>query len=351
MTNSNSHAVRLPWVDMGKGIAMFLVILFHCENSLRGQYVVEHYSAFYHPFFLPLFFFLSGYLFTSDYKKFSFGRKSEQVVRGIVVPYFIFTLLILLPKSFFHDVPVSQGVKEILLGQASWFIVSLGISQTLFAAILSKTKSLKLLAFIAVIFLLCGYLIKLIYPFRLPFYLNYCPIVYIWIFMGFLYRIYEKRLAILSKPAIVVCLIGLYSAALWIDSVYFHTTLNLFEERAYTYNHYLLSITYSFIGVSIMVSLLKMLPSISAISFIGINSLTIYYVNGGICKITALLVNKVDFFCHPRHTYAGVILVAILCVCIAACLAYFIRRYFPLLVGDKMAFERLKNRFQIFMHK
>lgn len=351
MTNSNNHAVRLSWVDMGRGIAMFLVILFHCENSLRGQYVVEHYSVYYHPFFLPLFFFLSGYLFTSDYKTFSFGRKLEQVVRGIVVPYFIFTALILFPKSLFHDVPIWQGVKEIFLGQASWFIVSLGISQTLFAAILSKTKSLKLLTFIAAMFLLCGYFIKLIYPFRLLFYLNYCPIVYIWIFMGFLYRIYEEKLAILSRPAIVVCLIALYSAALWMDSVYFHTTLNLFEERAFAYNHYFLSIAYSFLGVAMMLGILKMLPTIHAISFIGINSLTIYYVNGGICKITALLVNKVDFFCHPRHTYAGVILVAVLCICIAACLAYFIRRYFPLLVGDKKAFECFKNKFLIFMHQ
>lgn len=58
MINSNSHATRLPWIDIGRGIAMFLVVLFHCENAFRGQYVVEHYSAYYHSFFLPLFFFL-----------------------------------------------------------------------------------------------------------------------------------------------------------------------------------------------------------------------------------------------------------------------------------------------------
>lgn len=351
MINSKSHAARLQWVDMGKGIAMILVILYHCENSLRGEYVVEHYSACYHSFFLPLFFFLSGYLFTSDCHKFSLGRKIEQIVRGIVIPYFIFTALILFPKSFFYNVPVFKGIKEIFLGQASWFIVSLGVSQILFSAILSRTKSLKLLTIIVSLFLLCGYFIKILYPYHLPFYLNYCPIVYVWVFIGFLYRIYEKKLEILSKPAIIVCLITFYSVAHWIDTTYLHTTLNLFEGRIFVYNNYFLSITYSFIGVVMMVGILKILPTISAISFIGINSLTIYYINGGICKITALLVNRMDFFCHPKHTYIGVILVTVLCISIAACMSYFIRRYFPLLVGDKEFFGRLRNRFLFFTHK
>lgn len=77
MINNKSHAARLQWVDMGKGIAMILVILYHCENSLRGEYVVEHYSVCYHSFFLPLFFFLSGYLFTSDCQKFLLGKKNR----------------------------------------------------------------------------------------------------------------------------------------------------------------------------------------------------------------------------------------------------------------------------------
>lgn len=345
MKNNKSCAVRLPWVDMGKGIAMFLVILFHSENSLRGEYIVEHYSRIYHSFFLPLFFFLSGYLFISDYSEFSLKRKIEQIVRGIVIPYFIFTTLILVPKSIFHGVPILHGVKEILLGYASWFISSLGASQILFAVILSKIKSIKNLTFIACMLLICSYLIKAAYPYRLPFYLNYVPVIYVWIYMGFIYKVYERRLAIYTKPVSVVCLILLYSAAIGIDSVHFHTTLNLFETRALEYNNYPLSIIYSFIGIAMMIGILKMLPNMRIISFIGINSLTIYYINGGICKITAMLINKTDFFLHPRHTYIGTLLVAVLCILIATCMAYFIRKHFPLLIGDKIAFERLENCF------
>lgn len=79
----------------------------------------------------------------------------------------------------------------------------------------------------------------------------------------------------------------------------------------------------------------------------GINSLTIYYLNGGICKIIASLVNKTDCFFHPRHTYVGVILVAVLCSIIASAMAGFIRSKFPLLVGDKVAYERFKSRMKL----
>lgn len=201
---AQSPTKRLAWIDMGKGIAMFLVILYHCENSLRGEYVIGHYSKIYHPFFLPLFFFLSGYLFTSNDNVFSFRKKIEQILRGIVLPYFMFTALILFPKSIFHSKPIIDGIKEILLGQASWFIVSLGSSQLLFAFVLSKTKSLRILTTVACVCLVAGYAIKWWYPYRMPYYLNYCPIVFYWLYAGYLYRAKGLLLPAISKK--IVCL-------------------------------------------------------------------------------------------------------------------------------------------------
>lgn len=335
---------RLVWVDMGKGIAMFLVILYHCENSLRGEYTIEHYSMIYHPFFLPLFFFLSGYLFTSDLKSFSLQKKIEQILRGVVLPYFIFTSVILLPKSIFHSTPISNGIKEILLGQASWFIVSLGGAQLLFAFVLSKIRSLGILTTIACGCLVIGYVIKLLYPYKLPYCLNYCPIVYFWLYTGYLYRrIQNPSMRPSLKYICLTLLILVYASLFFIDNIYFHTTLNLFESKILFYNNYILSIIYSLLGIAMIIGLLRILPSINFIVFMGINSLTIYYLNGGVCKIIALLINKMDFFCHPRHTYIGVILTAILCSLITSYMADIIRHKFPLLVGDKVAYERFKR--------
>lgn len=335
---------RLVWVDMGKGIAMFLVILYHCENSLRGEYAIEHYSMIYHPFFLPLFFFLSGYLFTTDSNSFSLQKKIEQILRGIIIPYFIFTSVILLPKSIFHSTPIGNGIKEILLGQASWFIVSLGGAQLLFAFTLSKIRSLKILTTIACVCLVIGYVIKLLYPYKLPYCLNYYPIVYFWLYTGYLYKRIQKPSMLPSLKYICIAfLIFIYVSLFFIDTIFFHTTLNLFESNILVYNNYILSIIYSFLGIAMIIGLLRILPSINFIIFMGVNSLTIYYLNGGVCKITALLVNKIDFFCHPRHTYIGVILTAILCSLITSYMADIIRHKFPLLVGDKVAYERFKR--------
>lgn len=62
---------RKEWVDLGKGISILLVVLFHCEEYLP---IVDTGTKRYFLFQNAFFFFLSGYVFTSDYREFSFGK-------------------------------------------------------------------------------------------------------------------------------------------------------------------------------------------------------------------------------------------------------------------------------------
>ena len=69
---------RITWVDMAKGYGMIAVLIGHLvQGSMLGNFV---YS-----FHLPLFFFLSGYLFHADMDFISFLKKKA---RSILIPYF-----------------------------------------------------------------------------------------------------------------------------------------------------------------------------------------------------------------------------------------------------------------------
>lgn len=86
---------RIEWIDVAKGIGMLCVIIAHVEE----QYLKLPLYTFH----MPLFFFLSGYLFSlkSSFKEFFIGK-----CKRILVPYFCLgTLLILFDNYWQHRNP------------------------------------------------------------------------------------------------------------------------------------------------------------------------------------------------------------------------------------------------------
>ena len=110
-----------------------LVILYHSE----AYYGPGHtWSWVFEPFFLSGFFFVSGYLFCKDIQSVSFISKLKQTFRVIVVPYFIFVLLLAIPKVIIGHAALKQIVIDILMLRASWFVIAIAVMQLLFATVL-----------------------------------------------------------------------------------------------------------------------------------------------------------------------------------------------------------------------
>ena len=79
---------RIRWVDIAKGIGIFLVVLGHCQ-------ITEDVLTIISTFHMPLFFFLAGFVFRPErYSSFSGFFKAR--VKSILVPYAAFTLLSIL---------------------------------------------------------------------------------------------------------------------------------------------------------------------------------------------------------------------------------------------------------------
>jgi fucose 4-O-acetylase-like acetyltransferase len=103
MENQIQTSKRIEWIDTAKGIGLLLVMLGHLH--------VPYMSAWIYTFHMPLFFFLSGVVFSGD--KYSFKEFCIKRMKSLVVPYFCLGFVIYL---FYVIMNVMVGPENGLYG-------------------------------------------------------------------------------------------------------------------------------------------------------------------------------------------------------------------------------------------
>lgn len=78
--------IRITWIDIDKGILIIAIILGHVLTDGRIRWWL--YS-----FHVPSFFFISGYCYK---RRESFGEYCKNKIRGIAIPYFVYSLISIL---------------------------------------------------------------------------------------------------------------------------------------------------------------------------------------------------------------------------------------------------------------
>ena len=137
---SPASAPRLLWIDLLRGFLMLAIIFDHTEICFTGDNIVPY--RMYVPDVLMAFFFLSGYLFYRP-EGFCLRHKLHSWLRGVLMPYFIFTSALALPKAWLHGDggSISDLLLTILTGQGSWFIASLAVAELLFCFLLWLSRA------------------------------------------------------------------------------------------------------------------------------------------------------------------------------------------------------------------
>ncbi len=125
---------RIEWIDISKGIGIFLVIIGHTmlEPAIRTQIYVFH---------MPLFFLLSGFLF-SHKKHPNAGSFTLAKAKSLLIPYTVFSFLSLyLGKILLEaEINLEAFMSAFLLSQRNalyfdeplWFLTSLFTIEILF---------------------------------------------------------------------------------------------------------------------------------------------------------------------------------------------------------------------------
>lgn len=325
------------WIDFGKGISMLFVFIFHAETHVGTG---DGWSFLFSAFRMPFFFFLSGYLYTSNLLQFSGVRKLKQISRGIVVPYLIFTFALMPLKIVFQGWSFEKAVTEILLGWASWFVVALGMAQLIFIVILHFTKSPAKIFLSSVVSIAAGYVIMRLHPQNLPYCFNNALFVVFFFGLGLLYRLYEPKFeSWISRRSFAMIAIP-YFILTFIDSrtVETHGYIGLNQ-----YNNFCLYLVYAVVGIFMMLCFCKSFPTVKALNYIGRNSLIFYYLNGAVLTLLAIAVRTAGV----NVTYPVILLCALLACGIIIPVSMFINRYLPIMTGKKDAFNRISRKLHL----
>jgi len=246
---------RKEWIDITKGIGIIAVV--------AGHIYVGNIKLIIFMFHMPLFFFLSGYLFNPKHDKKKYFKKK---VIHLLVPYVMFLLLIYYGFFFIinkeHIDILGLLIKPIIGGRflinetgVFWFVPVLFITQQLMNFLFVKT-SLKYTLIIVILFLSFSYvnslfLPKIWFPLNLNVVFASIPIFYI----GY----YVKKLNI--KDNYILLFVGL---------IVIFITVFLIPQNTYDmkYSNYGLPIITLFSGVLLTLNIKQIAIFLSKIKLI-----------------------------------------------------------------------------------
>lgn len=307
---------------------MMAILLDHTEIYYTGTNLIPY--EFYVVNALTLFFFLSGYLFHRP-DGFALRHKLLSILRGIFMPYFIFTTVIALPKALAHgqDLDLGTLAAGILTGQASWFVAALGVAELLFAAFLHLTHGRQL----PLLLLSAGaFLVSALLPSGLqPWYWQADNALQAMLFLcaGYLYHRHETVFErIDSFPwtvllAITLILLKFYE---W-DG---HLTLMLWPIRVTSYPVLLADFALS---AMLLPAICKRCPPCRMIQWTGAHSIVYYFFCGAAPLLVARLMNLSGF--PYTGQYVSVIIAFAMVYALTTAAAWLIYRYIPAVTGRK----------------
>ena len=177
---------RIDWVDALRALAMVFVIYGHRVPEWSGYFV------FTSPIKIPLFFAITGYVFSGangDVKVFF-----RKLIRTIVIPWLVLTILPYLAMTPFKGFAfLWTHVKAILIGDEFWYMPCCIAAEIIWFFTLKFAKRKWLIALIAAVLFAAG---VVLYHFGIlsVFMINRAMTAQVFLLIGLLFRNYEKQI-------------------------------------------------------------------------------------------------------------------------------------------------------------
>ena len=283
-----SEKKRIDWVDVAKGIAMICVILVHVEEHFMPAGTLVSTKIPIYTFHMPLFFFMSGYLFSM---KNSFGEFLKNKCRRILIPYVCLGVILALFDTYWNgrnpfgdpwfSADAFTGRLMALLTQERywtlWFIACLFWLNILFYVIVRLVKNEKVRAIVVVIIAVVGLVYYKMGGGALPWNVDVCLTALPFFYVGYVCRktdfVNQKILAKKLKWA-------LCAGFIVIDAVCTVLNLNISGEFLEFYNNLygIAPLTYigAFAGIFAVIILADACRGFAPLKYIGANSMLFY---------------------------------------------------------------------------
>lgn len=335
---------REKWIDMSRSIVMILVIFGHI-----GTYLISkgYHNSIMPAFFMltsaikiPGFFAISGYLFND--KQGNWVEFLKNKVQKILVPYLCLGMISMILNILNRWIQLGawdQNItkyalnyfKNYLLGKNLWFIPCLFVVEIMFFIIKKICRdNLLSISFLSLVICVIGYFwseTRVTIPWRL----DTALICVFFLFIGYFLRYLSdtKKIILTSKMFLFSFLVYIILAFV---SFNLYQWKNLDVNQNYYYN-FLLCIIMIIVGIIVLFSGCKILPSCWLLNFIGQNTLTYFTFH--------LFFAKIVFKVFERFTnvleYIGFLPLAIsICIITLIFMIPFVKlinKYFPFIVG------------------
>ncbi|HOW15879.1 acyltransferase family protein [Methanosarcina sp.] len=381
--------MRLHWIDALKGIGIMLVVLAHHSLPIA----LDTYIFSFH---MPLFFFISGFLF--DFGKYT--GSSVNFVKGrfrsLIVPYFCFALITCLfyflldtgfqpgvtNIKFFEHITILEnsilhGTYHILYALGPmisynpplWFLTCLFVTEILFYGLAKKYygEPKKLVLWITVAGVI-GYLYSVYVSFRIPWNVDVALAAIVFYGAGNLFRRltepetdsranlslkldtkYIEKFSRVEKylPVTAILLSLLYLGYLLKFPTDDKVNMNVMRYGGF-FSFYILA----FSGIFTFVYLFKKIGSSKILEYYGRNSLIIlalhFPLKDVLTKLVILILGvKPEYFYYNTAFALGLTVLNLLFL---VPVIYLINNYFPFLVGKKKNSAE-PRKFRIYLRK
>lgn len=214
---------RLSYVDIAKVFAIFYIVLGHTIVHSQNSYLVLKFVCSFH---VVLFFVLSGFTFKVST---SFKNFAKKKFLRIMVPYFIWAVLFLIPyyilgRSTGEELGTSQSFDFLLMlkniiyangnnaalkqNSSLWFLPALFIIEIGYYFIIKITKgNYKKEIVSLLVLILCGYMFSNYFPFILPWAINTFINIGFFFYIGYLLNEHNVLEKYNQKVLTIICLI------------------------------------------------------------------------------------------------------------------------------------------------
>ena len=293
---------RIDYIDIYKGIGIFLMLLGHAEIS-------KHIDYFIGAFNMPMFFLISGFLFKE--KEYNFWDYFKKKLKSLIVPYFsfgIFYYILYLMHSFTISSKLNFNVifqlfadnTNFPIGGAIWFLTALFFTEIIYIYIYKKKRNKYVLNTIIILITIFGMISKNILPYRLPLALDASFVGLGFYHIGFLLRKnmgkkYINKLLNIKYSKFMILLIFAIFLIFLNDSV---------NMRTCDYGNFVLFWIVSVLFSILMINLSKYIDKFKnmisikvkkVLKYIGKNSLVYMLLNQAVFIVFKQITNKIIF--------------------------------------------------------
>ena len=313
------------WIDMAKGFAMLSILLFHTDVYNFDELLIPY--EFYVENFLALFFFVSGFLFYREETDFDIKHKFKSILKTIVLPYFIFTSLMSVPKALVYGNALSTDIiTNILFGQASWFVTALVIAEILFSILILLSEKNKYI--MPAVCFICGISSVYFSPSFNFWHFHNAMLAMPYIYLGYVYHKHEIPVTWFVNNKVFVCA----GTVLLVAMKYVEHTSGLrmlFEPVWVT--SFLLFFIDTMLFITLFILLIKHIRPYKTICWTGRNSLVYYFLCGGVPLVTNRLLDIIGI------NYADNIIILLVITAfvylVTTIITHLIVKYIPFVTG------------------